>query len=103
MPEGAFLLKLQATLYSSRSKVQNLKDDTLAQRSSDVCSQRSKMQGPLPKNASKSRINLVIDGLSYRFVQIYSGESPGGIDAIFQANSFQSLVKTLVSSTPLDN
>lgn len=59
------------------------------------------MKDPLPKNASKNRIDLVIDGLSDGLVQIYSWESPGGIDAVFQANSFQSLVKTLVSSAPL--
>lgn len=57
---------------------------------------------PLPKNASKNGINLVIDGLSDGCVQIYSCQSPGGVDAVFQANSFQRLVKTLVPSTPLD-
>ena len=61
------------------------------------------MKDPLPKNDSKHRINLFIDGLRDGFVQIYSPKSPGGIDTVFQANRFQSLVKTLVSSTPLDN
>lgn len=59
------------------------------------------MKDPLPENACKNRVNLVIDGLSDGFVQVYSCERPGGIDAVFQANGFQSLVKTLVSSTPL--
>lgn len=60
------------------------------------------MKATLPKNATKHGINLVIDGLSDGCVQIYSWESPGRIEAVFQANSFQSLVKTLVSSAPLD-
>lgn len=92
---------LQATLYTSKSKAQILKDATPAQHSSDVCSQRNKRQDLLPKNASENRINLVIDGLSDGSIQIYSRQSPGGIDAVFQANSLQSLVKTLVSSAPL--
>ena len=57
---------------------------------------------PLPKNAPKNGINLFVDGLCDGFIQINSCKSPGGIDAIFQANRFQSLVKALVSSTPLD-
>ena len=57
---------------------------------------------PLPKNAPKNGINLFVDGLCDGFIQINSRKSPGGIDAIFQANRFQSLVKALVSSTPLD-
>lgn len=61
------------------------------------------MKGRLPKNASKNRVNLVIDGLSDGLVQVDSCQSPGGVDAILQANSFQGLVKTLVSFTPLDN
>lgn len=63
----------------------------------------AKRKDPLPKNASENGINLVVDGLCDGFVQIYSRESPGGIDAVLQANCFQCLVKTLVSSTPLDN
>lgn len=61
------------------------------------------MKESLPKNASKHRVDLVIDGLREGSVQVDSGQSSGGIDAIFQANSFQGLVKALVSSTPLDN
>lgn len=61
------------------------------------------MKDSLPKNASEYRVDLVIDGLRQGFIQVDSGQSPGGIDAIFQANSFQGLVKTLVSSAPLDN
>lgn len=65
--------------------------------------ERARWKDPLPKNASKNRVNLVIDGLSDGFIQIDSCASPGGVDAVFQANGFQSLVETLVSSAPLDN
>jgi hypothetical protein len=61
------------------------------------------MKNSLPKNASKYRVNLVIDRLRQGFIQVNSGQSSGGIDPIFQANCFQGLVKTLVSSAPLDN
>lgn len=61
------------------------------------------MKESLPKNASKHRVDLVIDRLREGSVEVDSGQSPGGIDTIFEANSFQGLVKTLVSSASLDN
>lgn len=54
-----------------------------------------------PEYLSKIHVNLLIDGLSQRFVDVYPVKDPGGVHTVLQAHGFQRPVIALVPTVSL--